>query len=179
MTTSSEKGTTPSENGTFASKNWKVVGTKEGVRADGSSSLTLCIHRVRESEAKKRKKMELEAEQSQKKKRKRGKFLALAKGMETRMFLEPPASLLARAATQCLPNCAVAQGRSTRRNCATRHTDRRDLCVSGTTCPIAVDGASDRGAAIPSLSQKKNTMPRLRRHLLTHLLFACLRRLVT
>ena len=110
MTTSSEKGTTPSENGTFASKNWKVVGTKEGVRADGSSSLTLCIHRVRESEAKKRKKMELEAEQSQKKKRKRGKFLALAKGMETRMFLEPPASLLARAATQCLPNCAVARG---------------------------------------------------------------------
>ncbi len=74
----------------------------------GSWSLALCIHRVRESEAKKRKKMELEAEQSQKKKRKRGKFLALAKG--TRMFLEPPASLLARAATQCLPNCAVARG---------------------------------------------------------------------
>jgi hypothetical protein len=99
--------------------------------------------------------------------------MAESVSMETRTFLEPSASLLTRLGSvrsvdramafdtpyyecytmrdtlyrACYTTRAVAPGRSARCNCASRHTDLRDLCASGATCPKAVDDARDRGDA--------------------------------
>jgi len=75
--------TTPK--GTFERKRWEVVGTKEGVNADGTKRLTVCMKRKKKSQAKtlkmELKKMELlaeQAQQSREEKRKR-RLSALAK----------------------------------------------------------------------------------------------------
>jgi hypothetical protein len=89
-----------SPKGTFERKHWKVVGTKEMVRADGSRGLTVRIRRTRKSEAMRLKREELlaeQAQQSRKEERRRKKFLALAKEAHSLDPEAPPATKPVRA----------------------------------------------------------------------------------